>query len=165
MMDTQGWDHGVFVPMGIINPKASIPIIQMSILPTHSETDSTARLFKTGTALAQLRDRNIAIVGSGLYTFHNLQGFRTPRWRRGKEALIQQWSEGLTAAVMVESQKEREEALGKWRMLPGSEICHPRGAADHLFPLFVCAGAAGEGVGRTWVDSAMGEELVSYYWE
>ena len=32
MNNKRGWDHGVFVPMMMINPNADIPIVELSIL-------------------------------------------------------------------------------------------------------------------------------------
>src|ERR1700755_2925454 len=64
-----GWDHGVFIPLLLIHPKADIPIIQLSVLD--SEDPSTH--YKMGQALSQLRDSNIAIIGSGFASFHNLR--------------------------------------------------------------------------------------------
>ena len=55
---TLGWDHGVFVPMMLINPKADIPIIQLSVL----SSENAQQHYQMGLALAQLRSRNIAIV-------------------------------------------------------------------------------------------------------
>lgn len=161
----RGWDHGVFIPLLMINPAANIPIIQMSVLPPKSEADSTARLLKMGAALSTLRDANVAIVGSGSATMHNMRAFRVPGFRDGKETQIKQFSEKLTAAVSIEDLEERGKALSGWRQFPGADICHPPQEAEHLYPLFVCAGAGGNAKAKTWIDKAFGEEFVSYYWD
>ncbi|KAB7768315.1 DODA-type extradiol aromatic ring-opening family dioxygenase [Xanthomonas maliensis] len=61
-VDSQrGYDHGVFVPMLIIDPEASIPVVMLSI---RSDLDAAVHL-RMGEALAPLRDRNILLLGSG----------------------------------------------------------------------------------------------------
>ncbi|EHK97327.1 putative 4,5-DOPA dioxygenase extradiol [Glarea lozoyensis 74030] len=67
--EERGWDHGVFVPMKLINPAANIPIIQLAVLASMSAPSH----FALGRALAPLRDQNIAILGSGMPSFHNLR--------------------------------------------------------------------------------------------
>ena len=51
--DKRGFDHGVFVPMMIVDPKAEIPVVMVSI-----ERDlDPARHIAIGKALAPLRDQ------------------------------------------------------------------------------------------------------------
>ncbi len=51
---------------------------------------------------------------------------------------------------------EREKKLKGWEGAPHARFCHPR--EEHLLPLLVCAGAAGEDMGEViWKDpGAMG---------
>ena len=68
--DSRGFDHGVFVPMLIVDPKAEIPVVMVSI-----ERDlDPARHIAIGKALAPLRDQGVVIVGSGM-SFHDLRHF------------------------------------------------------------------------------------------
>ena len=67
----RGYDHGVFVPMLVAFPDASIPVTQVSLL---SSLDPAAHV-ALGKALAPLRDDNILILGSG-FSFHNLGSMR-----------------------------------------------------------------------------------------
>jgi aromatic ring-opening dioxygenase catalytic subunit (LigB family) len=60
--EVQGRDHGVFIPMLLINPAANIPIVQLSVL----SSNSPAQHFAMGQALASLRESGVAIVGSGM---------------------------------------------------------------------------------------------------
>jgi len=160
--ESRGWDHGVFIPMMLINPSASIPIVQLSVL----SSESPAHHFAMGRALSALRDSNIAIIGSGFASFHNLRlmssgaigesGFKT----RNKA-----WSKALEGAVLEKKEEKREEALKEWRSWPGAFEMHPKGGAEHFLPLIVCAGAAGEGEGGKFVDEFLGLNMYSFYWE
>lgn len=53
----RGWDHGVFIPMMLVAPKAEVPIVQMSVL----ESEDPETHLRMGAALARLRESNIAI--------------------------------------------------------------------------------------------------------
>jgi aromatic ring-opening dioxygenase catalytic subunit (LigB family) len=158
----RGWDHGVFVPFMLINPSANIPIIQVSVLPAHAESPSA--LYAMGHALGQLRDSNIAIVGSGLATIHNMRLLQTGSTAKTKEQ-IRAFSKALSDAVQISDVEERGKALEAWRTFPGADLAHLPRRAEHLFPLLVCAGAGGEGEAKMWSDEALGNDLVSYYWD
>ena len=156
------WDHGVFVPMKLIDPQAKIPIVQLSVLASESPSESYA----IGRALSTLRSQNIAIVGSGFATFHNLRlmfspAFSTPQF-------IQQnteWSNAVSGAAMTDDDATREKKFAEWRSWPGSYLMHPRGGADHFLPLIVCAGAAGKSAGKKYADEYRGIDMWSYYWD
>jgi aromatic ring-opening dioxygenase catalytic subunit (LigB family) len=158
----KGWDHGVFIPMMLINPSAEIPIIQLSIL----SSDSPAQHYAMGQALASLRSSNIAIIGSGMPTFHNLRlmfsgaaaSDPSIKERNG------QWSQQLTNTIMIESSEERGKKLEGWRDWVGAKEAHPVGGLEHFWPLVVCAGAGGDGKAGTFSDQVMGTSQYSYYW-
>ncbi|KAI4944401.1 hypothetical protein J4E86_009459 [Alternaria arbusti] len=160
--DKRPWDHGVFVPMKLIDPTAAIPIIQLSVLSSESPTQSYA----IGRALSSLRTQNIAIIGSGFATFHNLRLMfdgtsRNPEFK----ALNKEWSGAVTDAAMTESEQERERKFEHWRKWPGAYTMHPRGGAEHFLPLIVAAGAAAGSKGRGYADDFMGTDMWSYYWD
>jgi aromatic ring-opening dioxygenase catalytic subunit (LigB family) len=69
----QGFDHGTFVPLGLMYPNADMPIVLLSLKSTYD----AAEHIKVGQAIASLRDEGILIVGSGL-TYHNMRGFNRP---------------------------------------------------------------------------------------
>lgn len=157
-----GWDHGVFVPLLLINPKADIPVIQLSVM----DSDNPAQHYAMGKALAPLRDSGIAILGSGMPTFHNLrimfsggasnEGFR----KRNKE-----WSDRLTATVTKENTEEKGKELEGWREWIGAKEAHPINGVEHFLPLVVCAGAGGDDKGVGYGDEVMGSEQFTYYWK
>ena len=147
--------------MLLINPKADIPVIQLSVL----STNSPAQHYAMGQALAPLRDSGVAIIGSGMPTFHNLRlmfsgGTNDPGFKkRNKE-----WSDRLTATVKTEDVGERAKALEGWREWVGAKEAHPIGGEEHFLPLIVCAGAGGQGKAEAFGDAMMGTKQFSYYW-
>lgn len=156
-----GWDHGVFVPMKLINPEANVPIVQVSILSSESPSSH----FAYGRALSSLRSQNIAIVGSGFASMHNLRAMfsgetRNPNFKTLNDA----WSAAVQDAAETEDEAQRAEKFEKWRQWPGSYSMHPRGGADHFLPLIVCAGA-GKGRAKSYGDEYMGLKMWSFYWD
>lgn len=160
-----GWDHGVFIPFLLINPKANIPIVQLSVL----RSEDPAAHLRMGRALGQLRDSNIAIVGSGFASFHNLRLMFSMMSGVGDGGEVLSASKAFNASVTeavtgeVEEEK-REKMLEGWRGFPGAYTMHPRGGAEHFLPLLVCCGAGG-GKGKGYIDGFHGVDIWSYYWE
>lgn len=161
MLTIAGWDHGVFVPMTLIHPQASVPIVQLSVLTS----EDPAAHFAIGRALSSLRAQNIAIIGSGFASLHNLRAMfsgmaKTPNFK----ALNEEWSKSINDAVTTEDAEERNKKFEGWRKWPGSYDMHPRGGAEHFLPLIVCAGA-GAGKAKSYKDRFMGLDYWSYYWD
>jgi len=155
----RGWDHGVFVPMLLIDPSGKIPVVQISVL----EDEDPARHFAMGLALSRLRTENIAIIGSGFASFHNLGLFARPH-TTGFVARNDEWSRHVTDAASTADEQGREEKMKVWREWPNAFEMHPKGGAEHFMPLVVCAGAAGQEVGKWYVDEFRGWDIYSYYW-
>ncbi|KAK8190305.1 extradiol ring-cleavage dioxygenase class iii protein-like protein subunit B [Phyllosticta capitalensis] len=160
--EERGWDHGVFIPMLLINPKADIPIVQVSVLKSEDPHDH----FKMGRALAKLREQNVAIIGSGFATMHNLRAmFSGITMDPSFQARNTAWSNAVTDAVTEASVDSREKKLVEWRRYPASYEMHPRGGAEHFLPLIVCAGAGGERAAKFYTDEFVGMDFYSYYWD
>ncbi|KPM39890.1 hypothetical protein AK830_g6662 [Neonectria ditissima] len=164
--DERGWDHGVFVPLLLINPKADIPVVQVSVL----ESEDPAAHLRMGKALARLRASNVAIVGSGFASFHNLGIMRSltaagPKQRAEFRGASDTWNGTLTEATGKSDIAERWEALKGWRKFPYADIMHPPRGGEHFMPLLVCAGAATEGEQtRKYTDEFVGVDINTYYW-
>jgi aromatic ring-opening dioxygenase catalytic subunit (LigB family) len=161
-MRTAGWDHGVFIPMILIHPTASIPIVQLSVL----SSESPSAHYRLGRALSGLRSHNIAIVGSGFASFHNIPHVfsgvtRSPPFKK----LNDEWNALVSDAVTTENVEERGQKLEGWRSWKGAWDMHPRGGADHFMPLLVCAGAAGEEKAKAYSDEQFGLNIWSFYWD
>ncbi|KAH7389821.1 Extradiol ring-cleavage dioxygenase, class III enzyme, subunit B [Pyrenochaeta sp. MPI-SDFR-AT-0127] len=156
------WDHGVFIPMMLIDPKASIPIVQLSVL----ESESPSQSYAIGRALASLRAQNIAIIGSGFATFHNLRlmfsgASSNPDFKKQNV----EWSDVVTDAAMTDDIDKRAAKFEEWRKWPSAYTMHPRGGAEHFLPLIVCAGAAETTKGKKYADNFAGLDMWSYYWD
>jgi len=158
----RGWDHGVFIPLLLIHPTANIPIVQLSVL----SSEDPQKHYLMGRALSRLRDSNIAIIGSGFSSFHNLRLMfggitEDPAFRSRNKA----WNDAVTAAVSEKGVEERGKKLESWRKYPAAYEMHPKGGAEHFLPLLVCAGAGGEAKPKSYTDSFMGLDMYSYYWD
>ena len=147
----RGFDHGVFIPFMLIYPQADMPILQMS-LQKHA---SVAEHLAIGRALAPLREEGVLIVGSGM-SYHNLREFFSPSDAAREPAA--QFDDWLLQAVEAAPQA-REAALIDWRKAPGAKQSHP--TPEHLAPLFVVAGAAGEDAGRRVFSGELAGKPVS----
>ncbi|KAJ4195163.1 hypothetical protein NW755_002582 [Fusarium falciforme] len=161
--DERGWDHGVFIPLLLVNPKADIPVVQMSVL----ESEDPEQHLRMGKALARLRASNVAVIGSGFASFHNLGIMRQlmmagPSQRAQFRGVSDAWNRALTDATVS---KDRNQALKGWRKFPHADTMHPPHGGEHFMPLLVCAGAAveGEETGR-YSDEFAGVEINTYYW-
>ncbi|XP_026725506.1 4,5-DOPA dioxygenase extradiol-like [Trichoplusia ni] len=136
----RGWDHGVFVPMMLINPKANVPIIQVSVL-TNQDPEQH---YKLGQALYEFRKEGIAVLGSGM-SYHNMREFRN-RYQSG--VVNKEFDDYLNKVCTAESEEARKEGLVAWRGHKGATEAHPMRAAEHFMPLIVIAGAGGSKAGE-----------------
>jgi len=149
----RGLDHGVFIPFKLVYPQADVPIVQLSLQQGLDPADHLA----IGRALAPLRAEEVLIVGSGM-SYHNLQRFFVDN--PAVNATASRFDEWLGAAVTA-SGPEREHRLAQWQQAPGARDCHP--TPEHLLPLLVAAGAAGEDAGRIAYRSALLGKPISGY--
>jgi aromatic ring-opening dioxygenase catalytic subunit (LigB family) len=134
----RGFDHGTFVPLKVAFPAADVPAIQLSL---EGNLDP-ARHLAIGRALAPLRDEDVLVVGSGM-SYHNLDDMRRPpERRRERSEPFDAWLRGAVTADAA----QRDAALARWEEAPMARVAHPR--EEHLLPLMVVAGAAGEDRGR-----------------
>jgi aromatic ring-opening dioxygenase catalytic subunit (LigB family) len=128
----RGYDHGVFVPLMVALPDATIPIVPLSLI---EGLDAEAHI-ALGRALAPLRNEDVVIAGSG-QSFHNARA----RYFGGPETLdrSQRFDAWLNDAVTGDPAR-RDQELARWYAAPEAQFCHPR--EEHLIPLMVAAGAA-----------------------
>ena len=148
----QGFDHGTFVPLGLMYPNADMPIVLLSIKSTYDPAEHV----RVGQAIASLRDEGILIVGSGL-TYHNMRGFG----RAESKLVSYEFEAYLNEAISQADAKRRNAMLIDWQNAPSARLAHPR--EDHLLPLMVAAGAADDDVGhRLFVDEVASVAMASY---
>ena len=152
--ETRGYDHGMFIPLLLMFPEAHIPVIQMSLTKTLNPAEHIA----IGKALESLRDEGVLIVGSGM-SFHNMRGYGDPHYGPISDA-FDTW---LTQSVESDPDT-RNKALAHWEDAPGARQCHPPRAEEHLIPLMVVAGAAGQDKGvKAFTDRVMQTTLSAFH--
>jgi aromatic ring-opening dioxygenase catalytic subunit (LigB family) len=143
----RGLDHGVFIPFKLIYPAADIPVVQLSLRAGLDPAEHIA----AGRALAPLRDQGVLIVGTGM-SYHNMRRFRFDG--SGLDPDSVRFDTWLTETVALPSHERAQRLIG-WAQAPGGRASHPE--EEHLIPLHVVAGAAGEDVGRrTFHDQVLG---------
>jgi aromatic ring-opening dioxygenase catalytic subunit (LigB family) len=148
----RGFDHGVFVPLGLMYPNADMPIVMVSMKSSYDPAEHLAM----GRALAPLRDEGVLIIGSGL-TYHNMRGFGLDSSTRVAEV----FAHYLEEAIAQQDVAVRDEKLLRWEAAPSARQAHPR--EDHLMPLLVAAGAAGSDPGRVlFTERVMEIPMTSY---
>lgn len=154
----RGFDHGLFVPLMLMYPAATIPCLQLSLMSNLNPGEH----IQLGKALRELRNENILIIGSGA-SFHNLSGFREPPTSETKA--LNEGFENWLIDVMTSnrsSEAEREQKLANWLDAPGARYCHPR--EEHLLPLHVCYGVAGGPADRVLAVEYMERRASMYVW-
>eukprot|EP00053_Salpingoeca_punica_P020617 m.212075 g.212075 ORF g.212075 m.212075 type:complete len:298 (+) comp19467_c0_seq1:347-1240(+) len=165
------FDHGVFIPLKLVYPDASVPVVQVSL----DQSLSPAFHWKLGTLLAPLREEGIMIIGSGQATHNMREGMkRMGRSISGRSSSSDSWAQEFpnwltkiaTSGMPV---KAFEQAMLDWETAPGARMSHPR--EEHFIP-FMVAAAAGlanrpDGTAaRQVVDAYFVEvfSLASYAW-
>ena len=155
----RGFDHGMFIPLLLMYPDASIPVIQLSML---SSLDPAAHI-AMGAALATLADDDVLVLGSG-FTFHNMNAFGPAHPVSGGDPENQAFENWLgdTCTDVALSETERTRRLVGWADAPGARWCHPR--EEHLLPLHICYGAGGGPATRVFDDLVLGKRASGYAW-
>lgn len=134
-LNERGFDHGTWVPLALMYPGADVPVVTLSIQPEAGPEHH----YRLGQALAALPARGILVLGSGSLT-HNL-------WEmdRGEvDAEVREWATAFAEWIDARLAEGDVAALLDYRSrAPHAERNHP--TDEHLLPLFVALGAAGEG--------------------
>ena len=129
-----GLDHGIWVPLRDIRPRADVPVLPVAFPPDWTP----ARLFALGAALRPLADEGVWIVGTGSIT-HNLR-LGLPRAEPVPElpasAAFRDWFAERSAA------RDWASLLQYRTLAPEAAFMHP--TDEHLLPWFIAAGAGGE---------------------
>ena len=122
-------DHGVWMPLLHLYPEADIPVVQIS-LPLSL---GARHLHAVGQALAELRQQQILLIGSGSIT-HNLAELN---WS-DESAEPPQWASGFRNWVVHQLQNDDFDAVLNWQNAPYVQRNHP--TLEHLAPLFFAMG-------------------------
>ncbi|KAI5776580.1 Extradiol ring-cleavage dioxygenase, class III enzyme, subunit B [Geopyxis carbonaria] len=138
----RGLDHGVFAPFTCMfrpdeNP-LGVPIVQVSL---YDSEDADAH-YDLGAALQPLRDEGIVVIGSGM-AVHNLRDMRLSIATGKPMAYAKPFDAALkTAVVDAPTAADRKTRLRELLKDPNARKAHP--TFEHLLPIHIAAGAAGE---------------------
>lgn len=123
----RGLDHGAYVPLVAMYPRADVPVLQLSLPPLEPKS-----LFDLGRALAPLRDEGVLIVGSGFLTHNMHYAFRpgVPSWA----SEFDEWIANSLGRFDVDA------LLDFQARAPAAKLAHP--TWEHFAPLLVNVGAA-----------------------
>jgi 4,5-DOPA dioxygenase extradiol len=137
---TRGLDHGAWVPLRLMFPKAEVPIVQLSIQQSLDPGAHGA----LGEAIQNVRETGVLVLGSG-GAVHPLGN---PHASLGPGAPTDDWAKEfntwLTHAV---TSGDRESLVNYRTIAPYAREAHP--FPDHYMPLLVALGAAGPGARGT----------------
>ncbi|MDO5625269.1 MAG: class III extradiol ring-cleavage dioxygenase [Pseudomonadota bacterium] len=153
--DERGFDHGTFIPLKVAFPDADVPVLQMSLL---DNLNADAHV-QVGQALAPLRDEGVLIIGSGM-SYHNMRGYGDAR----STPIAAEFDRWLTDTLALPA-AERHARLADWATAsgPAGRLAHPTGAEEHLLPLHVVAGAAGDSPGvKAFTDRVMSVDISAF---
>jgi aromatic ring-opening dioxygenase catalytic subunit (LigB family) len=156
MDDERSYDHGSYIPLRLMYPKAGIPVIQVSL--DHS-LDPLTHL-KIGSAIRPLLKENILIIGSG-FSFHNMRQFDFEDTEY-KDPRNDEFQNRLIKICCASDEQECWRELAAWVDLPQARYCHPR--EEHLLPLHVCAGMANSRAELVFDDYILGKRAVAFLW-
>jgi len=123
-------DHGAWVPLRYLVPKADVPVVQLSL----PRPRTPEQLLAAGRALAPLRTSGVLILGSGGIV-HNL---RRLDWQDASGP--QPWALAFQGWVRARLAAGDAAGLAGWRGAPGAAESVP--TSEHLDPLFVTLGTA-----------------------
>ena len=156
----RGFDHGVFIPLKIMYPEASITCVQISLL----KNLDPKKHIEMGKALSSLMDENILILGSGM-SFHNLNillsDSENANSDNAKNKEFDDWLVNVCAGDKLKN-IEREKALIEWIKAPSARFCHPR--EEHLIPLHVCYGIKNKKADLVFNDNVIEKKVSAFLW-
>jgi 4,5-DOPA dioxygenase extradiol len=141
--DRLGLDHGAWVPLLYLLPKAQVPVYQVS-MPFDLDAQGALRL---GRALGSLRQRGVLVIGSGSLT-HNLReiGATDPQ--------ATQYAAEFTAWIRAHLESRDLQALVEYRRrAPHAQRAHP--TEEHFLPLLVALGASSDADALTVLEGGM----------
>jgi 4,5-DOPA dioxygenase extradiol len=156
--DKRGFDHGLFVPLKIMYPKADVPCIQLSLVKSLNPEVH----IKIGEALSGLEHQNLLVIGSG-FSFHNMKAFFAPSTTetQSMNESFEQWLIDTCSNPTLD-EIERTNRLINWQNAPSARYCHP--IEEHLLPLHVCYGVVKRACREFFDLNILGKKASVYLW-
>jgi 4,5-DOPA dioxygenase extradiol len=127
---SRGWDHGVWIPLRIAFPNATIPVVEIS-LPDPADPHA---LIDAGRKLTTLRDRGVIVAGSG-GVVHNLGAINL----REREGTVDPRAMEFDRWIFERLVARDLEGLAGFRSHRLAPFAAP--TPEHFEPLLVVAGA------------------------
>lgn len=147
----RGLDHGTFIPLKLVYPKADIPVLQLSL----QQDLAAAEHYRAGQCLAALREKGVLIIGSGM-SFHNM----SPQ-TKDLAARADAFDDWIHQTLMA-TRSQRALLLSQWVRAPFARFAHP--TEEHLIPLMVACGAAGDNTAtRLFHQRLAGQVAIAAY--
>jgi 4,5-DOPA dioxygenase extradiol len=150
----RGLDHGAYVPLVAMYPRADVAVLQMSIPGLVPD-----ELVGLGRALAPLRDEGVLIFGSGFLTHNMRYAFKpgVPAWAREFDA----WAEDTLSRLDMEALEDFQARA------PAARMALP--TWEHYAPVLVAAGAVADERPKAvfpitgwWMDGAFTKRSVQF---
>ena len=126
----RGLDHGAWVPLWHLRPRADKPVFQVS-LPWRLDPATAVQM---GHALEPLREQGVMILGSGSLT-HNLGDIRPPG--SAIAAYVDAFAGWVRQTVLA---RDVEKLLAYRTLAPYARRAHP--TDEHFLPLLVAMAAS-----------------------
>jgi 4,5-DOPA dioxygenase extradiol len=150
----RGLDHGAWIPLSLMLPRADVPVLQISINSRRSPQEH----FALGRALRSLRDSGTLVLGSGGAT-HNLALYAHARGR-DDDSTPPDWVEAFNEWTAGAVAGRRFDDLFRYAELaPFAAQNHP--TPEHYLPLFVTLGTAHDDEPGVRIHSSYDRGLLS----
>lgn len=145
----RGLDHAVWIPLRMMFPQADVPVVPLSIQahlgPEHH--------YRMGVALAPLARDNVLVIGSGNLT-HNLRDWQAAA--SSSMSYVREFADWVWRRIEA---GDLRALLDYRRQAPEAPRAHP--TEDHLLPLYVALGAAGNGFSARRVYAGIDERVLA----
>ncbi|KAI5203014.1 aromatic ring-opening dioxygenase LigB subunit [Aureobasidium subglaciale] len=141
---SRGLDHGVFAPFTVaFDPKTNplnVPLVQVSLF----DSDDADQHYRLGEAMQGLREQGVAVIVSGM-AVHNLRDM----WQAMQRPAPMPYSVSFDAALkeaVEQKPEDRQKAMAELLRRSDARKAHP--SFEHLLPVHIGAGAAGDDAGK-----------------
>ena len=130
---TRALDHGAWVPLSRLYPKADVPTIQLTVPDNKGER----KIFEIGRTLSPLRDRGVLLIGAGALS-HNLRLAFAHEKNDPADDWVLQFDSWISDKL---NERNVEDLLNYRSLAPSARLAAP--TSEHFDPLFFVLGAAG----------------------
>ena len=132
--DQRGLDHGAWLPLRAMYGNADVPVIQLAVMPNQSPEFH----FRLGQQLAPLLSTGVLTLTSGGLV-HNLGDLVFDAPENVAKPYAQAFRDWFVDAL---NRRDLPALFDYRRLAPNAVQAHP--TEEHLLPIFVALGAAGE---------------------